>query len=134
MATAKKLPSGSYRCRIYAGKENGKDIYKSFTAPTKKEAEYLATQFLIEKDQKKRLKSENLFCDEMKSYIQRKEPVLSPSTIVGYKRLEKSLNRDYLDFCMMKISDIEQNHVQEVISDLSKSMSPKSVRNYNSFI
>ena len=39
MATAKKLPSGAYRCLIYIGDENGKRKYKSFTAKTKKEAE-----------------------------------------------------------------------------------------------
>ena len=46
MATAKKLPSGKYRCLIYIGMENEKRKYKSFTANTKKEAEFLATQYL----------------------------------------------------------------------------------------
>ena len=42
MATAKKLPSGSYRVRVYVGASaNGKKKYKSITAPTKKEAERL---------------------------------------------------------------------------------------------
>ena len=41
MATAKKLPSGKYRCLVYTGKgTDGKREYKSFTADTKKEAEY----------------------------------------------------------------------------------------------
>ena len=47
MATAKKLPSGAYRCLIYIGDENGKRKYKSFTAKTKKEAEFKATQFAL---------------------------------------------------------------------------------------
>ena len=47
MANAKKLPSGSWRVRVYDGKDqNGKDVYKSFTAPTKKQAEYLAAEYL----------------------------------------------------------------------------------------
>ncbi len=46
MATAKKLPSGSYRVQLYIGKDaNGKRQYKSFTADTKKEAEYLAAKY-----------------------------------------------------------------------------------------
>ena len=50
MATAKKLPSGSWRCLIYTGKdENGKRQYKSFTADSKKEAEFLAAAFLASK-------------------------------------------------------------------------------------
>lgn len=134
MATARKLPSGNYRCRIYVGKENGKDVYKSFTADTKKNAEFLANQYLIEKDQNKKKKSENLFCDELTKYISGKEPVLSPSTIKGYKNIERMLKKHYSSFYMMKISDIEQEHVQEVISDLSKTKSPKTVRNYHGLI
>ena len=57
MATAKKLQSGNYRCRVYLGKENGKDVYKSFTAPTKKEAEFNANQFLINSNHSKRKKN-----------------------------------------------------------------------------
>ena len=49
MATAKKLPSGSWRVNQYIGKdEDGKRIYKSFTADTKKEAEYMAAEFMID--------------------------------------------------------------------------------------
>ena len=87
MATAKKLPSGSYRCLVYTGTENGKRQYKSFSAATKKQAEYLASQFLVETDQKKKQKSENIFRDELEKYISNKESVLSPSTIKGYKNI-----------------------------------------------
>lgn len=39
MATAKKLPSGSWRCLVYTGTDiNGRRKYKSFTAGTKREA------------------------------------------------------------------------------------------------
>ena len=43
MPTARKLPSGSYRCRVFShyvmrdGKK--RPVYESFTAPTKREAE-----------------------------------------------------------------------------------------------
>ena len=43
MATAKKLPSGNYRVRVY---DKITDKYKSFTAPTKREAERLANEYL----------------------------------------------------------------------------------------
>ena len=44
MAKAKKLKSGNYRVLVPDYKdENGKWHYKSFTAKTKKEAEYMAT-------------------------------------------------------------------------------------------
>lgn len=65
MATAKKLPSGAYRCLIFDRMENGKWKYKSFTAPTKKEAEYKATQYIMTKEEKKKTLPECtlLYCD-----------------------------------------------------------------------
>lgn len=134
MATAKKLASGNYRCLIFEGMENGKRKYKSFTAPTKKEAEFLATQYMMDKNEKKSKKSEYLFCDELEKYISTKEAVLSPSTIKGYKNIERMLKKHYPDFYNMKISDMEQEHVQQVISDLAKTKSPKTVRNYHGLI
>lgn len=134
MATARVLPSGSWRVRMFIGMENGKKVYKSFTAPTKAEAELKATQYVIDKDKKKKRKSDHLFCDELSKYIITKEAVLSPSTIKGYKNIERMLKKDYSEFYNMKISDIEQEHVQEVISSLAKTKSPKTVRNYHGLI
>ena len=48
MATAKKLPSGRWRCLVYVGKsENGKRKYKSCTADSKKEAIALAADMQL---------------------------------------------------------------------------------------
>ena len=52
MASARKLPSGNYRVNLFIGMENGKRKYKSFTAPTKKEAELLAAQYNVERKEK----------------------------------------------------------------------------------
>lgn len=135
MATAKKLPSGNYRCRIYVGEEDGKKIYKSFTAPTKKEAEFLATQYLIEyENTKKKSKNELSFKEALKQYIAAKEPVLSPSTIRGYKSVERSLDKKFPSFCKTKVCNITQDDIQEVISQLSLKLSPKSVRNHHGII
>ncbi len=135
MATAKKLPSGKYRCLIYIGMENGKRKYKSFTADTKKEAELKATQYVMDKEKnRKNTQNENLFCDELENYIAVKEAVLSPSTIRGYRNIQKMLKEKYSIFCNIKISDITQDDVQNVISNLSKTKSPKTVRNYHGLI
>lgn len=135
MATAKKLPSGAYRCLIFDHMEDGKRKYKSFTAPTKKEAELKATQYVMDKEEKqKNQKNKNIFREELEKYIITKEAVLSPSTIRGYRNIQKMLNENYKRFCDMKISDIEQDDVQNVISDLSKTKSPKTVRNYHGLI
>lgn len=43
MAKAKKLHSGNWRTQVFDYKDsNGKSHYKSFTAETKAESEYLA--------------------------------------------------------------------------------------------
>jgi len=135
MATAKKLPSGKYRCLIFAGMENGKRKYKSFTADTKKEAELKATLYMVEKEEKKNVKpNDSLFIDELEKYIIAKEAVLSPSTIRGYRNIQKVLAKDHPAFCKSKISEISQEDVQDVISRLSKIKSPKTVRNYHGLI
>ncbi|MCM1218143.1 MAG: site-specific integrase [Lachnospiraceae bacterium] len=135
MATAKKLPSGAYRCLIFDRMENGKRKYRSFTAPTKKEAEYKAAQYIMEKEEKENSgRNNNLFKDELEKYITAKEAVLSPSTIRGYRNIQKALEKRYVDFCSMKLSDISQENVQSVISDLSKIRAPKTVRNYHGLI
>lgn len=133
MATAKKLPSGAFRCLVFDRMEDGKRKYKSFTAPTKKEAEYKAAQYIIEKEKSTR-KNDNVFQDELEKYIVAKEAVLSPSTIRGYRNIQKMLMENYKGFCIMRISAISQEDVQDVISDLSKTKSPKTVRNYHGLI
>ncbi len=52
-----KLPSGSYRIQIFDYKDvDGKKHYKSFTAPTKAEAQFLAAQWkTTEPNQKSRI-------------------------------------------------------------------------------
>ena len=134
MATAKKLPSGSYRCLVYEKTVNGKRRYKSFTAQTKKEAEYLAAKYMSSIDERKNDENNNLFSKELSRYISKKENVLSPSTIKGYKNIERMLNKNFHDFCYMKISKITNDDVQDVVNKLTKDKSPKTVRNYHGLI
>ena len=87
MATAKKLPSGNWRVNLFVGKDiNGKRIYKSFTAETKKQAEFLAAEYNLKRKEKPK---EITVGDAIDGYIASKENVLSPSTIVGYKNIRK---------------------------------------------
>lgn len=76
MATAKKLPSGKYRCLIYVGTENGKRKYKSFTADTKKEAELKATQYVMTKEENEKKEASISFSAAMELYNSSKEPLL----------------------------------------------------------
>ena len=89
MASAKKLPSGNWRVNLYIGKTpDGKRQYKSFTADTKKEAEFLAAQYNQNHIDVNR--SELPLRDAVERYIKSKENVLSPSTVRGYNNILKN--------------------------------------------
>lgn len=125
MATAKKLPSGSWRVRVFAGKdENGKDIIKSFTAPTKKQAEYLAAEFAA----KRHIRCiESMTVGEaIDRYIDSKSNVLSPTTICGY---EKIRNNNLQSLMSIPIDRITREQVQIAVNQESANHSAKTVIN-----
>jgi integrase len=125
LATAKKLPSGNYRVRVFVGKANGKAQYKSFTAATKKQAEYDATNYLVNQKKKKR-PEEFTVGEAIDKYISSKDSVLSPSTIRVYKKYRRLYLQTIMD---IKLSDIEQEEIQNAVNEDSKSHSPKTIRN-----
>ena len=132
MATAKKLPSGNYRCRVFDYKdEKGIKHYKSFTADTKKEAEYQALLFSMNK---KKIKSENqdLTLEKaMLNYCDMKSNVLSPSTLANYKRLVYNSFDGYLHFSIKKF---DSELIQKWVNTYSKNRTPKTVRNTYGFL
>lgn len=122
MATAKKLPSGAYRCRVYTGKNaDGKKIYKSFTAPTKKQAEYLAAEYLA----KKKRPTEQMTCGKaIDRYIESKDGVLSPTTISGYRKIR----RNYLQQVMsIPLDRLTREDVQRAVNADAKRVAAKTV-------
>ncbi len=130
MATAKKLPSGSWRVNLYTGKDaNGKRKYKSFTAETKKAAEYLAAKYnelRFESSSSSltlRMAAEN--------YVESKENVLSPSTIRSYRSV---IRNDVPQLMDTKIKDITQQQVQSVFNVLASDHSSKTCRNVHGLV
>ncbi len=129
MATAKKLPSGKYRCLIYIGMENGKRKYKSFTADTKKEAERMATNYVADKENQSHCSI--TFGKALEQYIADREVVLAPSTIREYKRTKRT---DLAEFENVNIENITPELIQEFINRKAKDKSPKTVRNIHGII
>lgn len=130
MATAKKLPSGSWRVQVFDYKDpNNKKHYKSFTASTKKEAEFLALQWLNKKDEEIR---DITVYDSITRYIDSKRGVLSPSTV----RIYEGMQRNYLSgkIGALHLKELDSTTIQIWISDLSKNLSPKSVRNAHALL
>jgi integrase len=124
VATAKKLPSGNWRVRLYIGENsNGKKLYKSFTARTKKEAEFLAAEYNL----KRKGKPKDLTIgDAIDGYIANKDGVLSPSTIAGYRNIRKNQLQELMNVPLSKITNLM---VQAAINEAAKTLSAKSVRN-----
>ena len=132
MATAKKLPSGSWRVNQYIGKdEDGKRIYKSFTADTKKEAEYMAAEYLIEYEKEQEQACKLTLGEAIDLYIDSKIHILSPSTIVGYRGIRKN----HLSTLMgQDINEITRQMIQKEISIESSKSSPKTVKNIHGLL
>lgn len=123
---ADKLPSGSYRVRLYIGKdESGKAIYKSFTADTAKEARALAERYKY--TQTPQNTSKMTVREAVSTYIDSIEGVSSPKTIREYIAYSKSHLQSIYDIPLSKLTKAD---VQKAVSDEAKNYSPKSVRNY----
>lgn len=124
MAKARKLPSGNWNVRVFDGTdENGKEHFKSFTAATKKQAEYLAAEYAAHK--KQRIESMTVG-EAIDRYIASKDSVLSPTTINEYKKMRKN----YLQSLMpVQIDRITREQIQIAVNEQSRTHSAKTVIN-----
>ena len=120
------LPSGNFRVLALDYTDpDGKRHYKSFTAPTKKEARMLADEWKLSK---KRNRAENISVRvAVQRYKDMKAAVLSPSTLRGYAGLLRTHFQG--NFGSTRLNELNSQIVQIWISDLSKRLSPKTVRN-----
>lgn len=124
MAKPRKLPSGNWRVEVFIGyDENGKRIRKSFTAPTKKEATYLASDFMMNKKKKA---TDKTLLEAIEEYLEIKNNVLSPSTIRGYSIMKKNAFHSIEN---IKICDLTEIHIQKWANENAKKYSAKSIRN-----
>ena len=130
MATARKRASGVWRVRVYVGTgADGKRMYKSFQADTKKEAEFLASEYLTRR--KNDIRAKLTLSEAYDRYIESKSAVLSPGTIREYKRTKKGYLQDIMD---IYITDLTQEDIQKAINQEALKLSPKSVRNIHGLL
>lgn len=133
MAKAKKLPSGNWRTRVFDYVDSdGKKHYKSFTAASRKESEYLAAQYstnkyLFSTD------NDNMSVNEIiDTYIKAKKSTLSPTTISCYTT---DFKNHFKEIGNLKIKALNSSIIQRWIGCLSQSLAPKTVRNtYGLFV
>lgn len=144
MPTAKKLPSGSWRCLVYShteeimqpdGTVKKKRIYESFTSDIpgpkgKRLAEQAAAEFAANKERRGN-KTDMTMGDAIDSYIASREAILSPRTIMDYKRIRRSSVQSLMS---IRLNRITQEDVQIAINLESINHSPKTVRNTHGLI
>ena len=122
MASAKKLPSGAWRCRP-TKIINGEKVTRSFTVHpkdcgndsklAKKTAEHQADLWLFEKNEME--SGVITVSDAIDRYNQSKEAVLSPSTMADYYRMKK-----YFDKILhVDIHDVTTSMIQSLIGDMA---------------
>lgn len=146
MATAKKLPSGSWRCLAYSHTEKvwdeklqksvKKRIYESFTSndPSpagKREAELAATQFMASKtptkQTQKRMDRNMTLSEAIDKYIEsRKSLNRSPTTIQDYECIKKNAFQDLMD---TRLKDLDEKILQEAINVEAKRPSNSRSKN-----
>lgn len=112
MVKAEKTASGKWRTRVF-WYENGKQHNKSFTAEKKSDVERMAAEFQASREE---YTSDNPTVKQsIEKYITQKTPVLSPSTIAGYRKYQK-LYYDTIN--NLKISDVTDALLQTWVNQM----------------
>ncbi len=139
MASAKKLPSGAWRCRP-TKVINGQKVTKSFTVHpkdcgndsklAKKTAEHQADMWLFEKNEAE--SGVITVSDAIDRYNNSKEAVLSPSTMADYYRMRKYFTK----ILHVDIHDVTTDMIQSIIGDMAvmknrygKSLDSRTIKN-----
>jgi Integrase len=131
MANAKKLPSGNYRVNLYIGKdETGKRLYKSFTDPDKNVAKFMAAQYALTMDEKKKPLSMTVG-EAIDKYIDTKTNVLSPSTVAAYRKIRKNNLPGIMN---VSLRDLTADAIQAAVNIESATHAPKTVRNQHGLL
>lgn len=138
MPTARKLPSGSWRCQVFSHyDDNGKRVYKSFTSNDKSKqgrtkAEKMASEWSLDKKSDAREAITSLTLEEcFDRYLENRSSVLSPSTIRGYKI---NIRNHFEKLKPLPLSKITQEMIQKEINEISKKSKPKTVRNIHGIL
>ena len=120
---AHQLPSGSYRVQLYIGKdESGKRIYKSFTDPDPDAAIMAARDYKENKDKPESITLEKA----VEQYISNCENIISPSTLHGYRSIQKI---HIPQIGSWDVHEITSADLQGYVNSLSAKLSPKTVSN-----
>jgi integrase len=117
---AKKLPSGSWRVRVMV---DGESV--SITKATEREAVAAAMQIKAGKEDRRRYAPKTV-TKAIDEYIESRKNVISPSTIKGYRMIQKHRFPSMMDRC---ISELTQAQWQKAVNSEAKVCSAKTLKN-----
>lgn len=120
------LPSGAWRCQVQV---NGQRVSVTGETPEEAHALALATkEGLVEQSEERaQERAGNItLADAIDLYIKRRENVLSPSTVHGYKEVKR--NR-FKSIMQIKVCDIDKTDLQEAINEDASKVSSKTIKN-----
>ena len=120
-----KLPSGSYRVRKTHNKKTYTLIFDK--KPTQSEV----TKTLSDMISKNTVTDNTTFRACAEKYVNDKRNVLSPASIRDYSTMCKRLSQWFVD---MKIGNIEQRHINQLVNELAANRKPKTVSNMHGFV
>lgn len=123
---ARRLPSGSWFCRV---RINGKDI--PITRNTEKEAVAEAMAIKTGLLDAKKHSSKKTVTQAIDDYIEIRKNVLSPSTIRGYRGIQRNRFRQLMN---QTIGDISQDQWQRAVSLEAREVNAKTLTNSWRFI
>lgn len=116
---AKRLPSGSWMCRVTAQGDS-----KCFTGPVKSEVEAQALEYKI--THQARPLAARTVGDAVERYIRSREKVLSPATIRGYEQIKRNY---FLKLQGIPLKSLTRADCQAAIADETDAHSAKSICN-----
>ena len=116
----KKLPSGNWRIQVLV---DGKRVGRTF--PTKEEAEYWAAGLKTKIMEENRSSWKMTVGAAVDRYIESKSSILSPSTVLGYKRTKKRME----DIIGVQLNDLTQGKDSAVGESAGERPLPKTVAN-----
>ena len=118
---AKKLPSGAWRIQVML---DGQRVGRTF--PTEREAVAWAASVKAGTEEAKGAPKHTTLHDAIDTYIESKDQVLSPSTIRGYRAIQK---HRFPQLMRRDVYQLTQLEVQRAVNKEAKEISPKTLKN-----
>ena len=126
LPTPQKLPSGMWRCQIMV---DGKRVSVVNENPAIAQAKAVALKAGVIEEKERRVQEKSGAISLAKAidlYIESRENVLSPSTINGYREIQR--NR-FTGIMGLKVNDIDESDIQRSVNKEAVSVSAKTIKN-----